>query len=91
MNLNSLVMTKVRPTVVFDPSNKEHRFHAYHLLKHRTLKNCPYIWALTSGSDNVYDMLMHQLSLYYTGQEFDVAEQPQGENVVSLQVDRKAV
>ena len=90
MNLNSLVMTKVRPTVVFDPNNPEHRRHAYHLLKYRTLKNCPYIWALTSGSDNVYDMLMHQLSLYYTEQEFGVAEQPQGDNVVSLQVDRKA-
>jgi hypothetical protein len=90
MNLNSLVMTKVRPTVVFDPKNKEHRFHAYNLLKNRTLKNCPYIWALTSGSDNVYDMLMHELSLYYTEQEFGVAAEPHKENVVALQVDRKA-
>jgi hypothetical protein len=86
MNLNSLVMTKVRPTVVFDASNADHRYHAYMLLKNRTLKDCPYIFALLNCEDNVYNMVMKELSMYYTAQEFAVAEKQQGD----LGIDKPA-
>ena len=72
MNLNSVVMTKIRPTVIFDPSNKEHRKHGYLMLKNRSLKDCPWIFALHEGHDNVIDMINRELVLWYTAREFEV-------------------
>jgi hypothetical protein len=86
MNLNSVIMTKVRPTVIFRAEDAEHRRYAWHLIKSRSLKDCPYIWALTSGHDNVYDMLMHELSKYYTEREFAGTVN----NVVPLNSERSA-
>jgi hypothetical protein len=74
MNLNSLIMTKVRPTVVFDPANRDHRYHAYQFIKNRTLKDCPYIFALPEGHDNVHQMVLTQMAHYYAEQEFGVVE-----------------
>jgi hypothetical protein len=88
MSLNSVIMTKVRPTVIFDVSDPEHRRHAYMMLKNRTLKDCPYIWALNEGQDNVFDMIQHKLAGWYTEQEFGVAKQPQTK-VVPLSVDKR--
>jgi hypothetical protein len=81
MSLNSVIMTKVRPTVIFDPNNTDHRRHAYVMLKNRSLKDCPYIWALNEGQDNVFDMIIHKLAEWYTVQEFSVVEKQQAEIV----------
>lgn len=88
MSLNSVIMTKVRPTVIFDAANQEHRRHAWIMLTNRTLKDCPYIWALNDGQDNVFDMIRQQLSEWYTEQEF-VAKKPQAAVVPINTVDRK--
>jgi hypothetical protein len=77
MNLNSLVMTKVRPTVLFNVKDPEHRRHAYLMLKNRTLKDCPYLFALVNCEDNVFDMVIRELAYYYSEQEFGVAAEPQ--------------
>jgi hypothetical protein len=89
MSLNSVIMTKVRPTMVFDVKNAEHRRYAWQMLKNRTLKDSPYIWALNDGHDNVFDMIRQQLSEYYTDQEFGVAEKPQEKVVPISAVDRR--
>lgn len=73
MNLNSLVMTKVRPTVVFDVNNVEHRKCGYQMLKNQTLKDCPYLFALFD-SDNVFDMVTRELAVYYSKKEFSKKE-----------------
>jgi hypothetical protein len=72
MSLNSVIMTKVRPTVIFDAADPEHRRHAWIMIKHRTLKECPYIWALNEGHDNVIDMIRHKLVEWYADQEFGI-------------------
>ena len=72
MNLNSVVMTKIRPTVIFDPSNKEHRRHGWMMIKNRSLKDCPWIFALHEGHDNVIDMINRELVQWYTDREFAV-------------------
>lgn len=77
MNLNSVVMTKIRPTVIFDPSNKEHRRHAWIMIKNRSLKDSPWIFALHEGHDNVIDMINREMVRWYTDQEFVVADLPQ--------------
>ena len=77
MSLNSVIMTKVRPTVVFEAAKPDHRRHAWIMMKNRSLKDCPYIWALNDGQDNVFDMVRQQLSSWYTEQEFGVAAMPQ--------------
>jgi hypothetical protein len=84
-------MTKVRPTVIFDAANPEHRRHAYVMLKNRSLKDCPYIWALNEGQDNVFDMIIHKLTEWYTEQEFGVAEKPQTKVVPISTVDKRAI
>ena len=58
--------------MIFDASNKEHRKHGYLMLKNRSLKDCPYIWALHEGHDNVIDMINRELVLWYTAREFEV-------------------
>jgi hypothetical protein len=72
MSLNSVIMTKVRPTVIFDAADPEHRRHAWIMIKNRTLKECPYIWALNEGHDNVIDMIRHKLVEWYADQEFGI-------------------
>ena len=72
MSLNSVIMTKVRPTVIFDAADPEHRKHAWIMIKNRTLKECPYIWALNEGHDNVIDMIRHKLVEWYADQEFGI-------------------
>jgi hypothetical protein len=83
MSLNSVTMTKVRPTVIFDAADPEHRRHAWLMIRHRTFKHCPYIWALTDGHLNVFDMIHRKLIEWYTDQEFAVADLPQA-GVVKL-------
>jgi hypothetical protein len=65
-------MTKIRPTVIFDPSNKEHRRHGWMMIKNRSLKDCPWIFALHEGYDNVIDMINRELVRWYTEREFGV-------------------
>ena len=72
MNLNSVVMTKIRPTVIFDPNNKEHRRHGWMMIKNRSLKDCPWIFALHEGHDNVIEMIHIELARWYAAQEFGV-------------------
>jgi hypothetical protein len=81
MSLNSVIMTKVRPTVIFDPTNPEHRRHAYVMLKNRSLKDSPYIWALNDGQDNVFDMIKNTLVEWYSEQEFGAAARTKSEVV----------
>jgi hypothetical protein len=72
MNLNSIVMTRVRPTVVFDPSNAEHRRQGWLMMKNRSLKDCPWIFALHEGHDNVIDMIQREMVRWYAAREFEV-------------------
>jgi hypothetical protein len=90
MSLNSVIMTKVRPTVIFDPTDPEHRRHAWIMIKHRSLKQCPYIWALGEGNDNVFDMIHQKLVVWYTEQEFAAATKPQSTVVDIKTVDKRA-
>ena len=74
MNLNSVVMTKIRPTVLFDANNPEHRRHGYLMIRDRSLKGCPWIFALHEGHDNVIDMIHTELARWYAEKEFGSAE-----------------
>ena len=70
MSTNSLIYTRVRPTVLFDPSNREHRQFAHQFLTERTWRNCPYVFALPEGYDNVHNLINTKLALWYSAQEF---------------------
>ena len=72
MNLNSVVMTKIRPTVIFDPNDIEHCRQGSLMIKNRSLKDCPWIFALHEGHDNVIDMINRELVRWYTEREFAV-------------------
>jgi hypothetical protein len=59
------------------------------MIKNRSLKDCPYIWALNEGQDNVFDMVYRKMAEYYAEQEFSVADLPQPNVVPIAAVDRK--
>ena len=76
--MNTVLSTKVRPTVLFDVRDKDHRLWAYRFLKRRSWSGCPYIFALPQSEPNVYTMVTRLLAEYYANKEFlSVAEVPQ--------------
>jgi len=68
--MNSMLRLHVRPTVMFDVKNKEHRRMAHNFLKNRSWKDCPVQFSLPIGEDNVYTMMMRLMTEYYTQKEF---------------------
>jgi hypothetical protein len=42
------------------------------MIKNRSLKDCPWIFALHEGHDNVIDMIHRELVRWYTEREFGV-------------------
>lgn len=89
MNRNTILASKIRPTVRFDVTNPEHRYWAYKFINTMRWGECPYIFALPSTDGNVYNMLCKCLAEWYSQQEFSVAEKPLPEKVVSIGVDRR--
>jgi hypothetical protein len=68
--MNTVMMTKLRPTVLFDPQNKQHREWAYLFLENKSWRDCPVMFALPQSEPSVYTMITRELSLYYLQQEF---------------------
>jgi len=64
------MMTR-RPTVEFDPSNKEHRSYYYDFLKTNSWKNCPVLWDFHKSYANVKGHIDFLLLDYYTNKEFN--------------------
>lgn len=90
MNRNTILTTKIRPTVIFDVNDKEHRYWAHQFVTKMSWTECPYVFAISSNSSDVYSMICRELAEYYSRQEFDVAKKPQPEKVVKInKVDRR--
>ncbi len=68
--MNTVLNTRVRPTVVFNVENPEHRRWAHRFLKQRTWSGCPYIFALPQSEPSVYTMVTRLMCEYYAEQEF---------------------
>ena len=68
--MNTVMMTMLRPTVLFDPQNKQHREWAQKFLEQRTWAGCPVMFALPQSEPSVYTMITRELSTYYLQQEF---------------------
>ena len=68
----STLYTKLRPIVVFDAENKQHRQHFYQFLKTKSWGNCPVRFTVGEGEcSNIVGVMQRQLALYYTSREFD--------------------
>ena len=70
MTTNTLLNTRRRQTVLFDPADAEHRKWAHHFVKHRNWMGCPFTFALPNLEPNVYTMVTRILTEYYGDQEF---------------------
>ena len=71
-----LLNQAVRPAVVFDPANKEHRRHYANFLKERTWGKCPVRFQINGndGSNNNMAYAMQRLlTEYYMGKEFQIS------------------
>ncbi len=68
--MNLVMDTLVRPTVLFDPTDSEHRAWALAFLETRSWNGCPVMFALPKSEPNVYTMITRELSLYYLQKEF---------------------
>lgn len=82
--MNNVLNSVIRPTVLFDSANAEHRFWAHQFIKRRSWHGCPWVFALPRCEDNVYNMVIRMLAEYYTEKEFSVVEKPHGEKVVAM-------
>lgn len=58
-----------RPTVIFDPTNKDHRQWLGEFTRTRSWGNCPVKFS-TSGSGNTLAQMQLKLLQYYTEREF---------------------
>ena len=77
MNRNTILASKIRPTVRFDVTNQEHRYWAYQFVTTMSWRDCPYVFSLPHTESNVYSMMCRSLAEYYSHKEFGVAEKPQ--------------
>ena len=68
--MNTVMLTKMRPTVLFDVQNTQHREWALNFLENRSWRDCPVMFALPQSEPSVYTMITRELALYYLGQEF---------------------
>lgn len=60
-----------RPSVIFDPSNKEHREHYVNFAKTRSWGNCPVKFELIDDeSNNLAYAMQRKLVAYYLNKEF---------------------
>jgi hypothetical protein len=85
--MNSMLSMYGRPTVIFDAHDKVHREWAHTFMKTRSWQGCPVQFALPMGDDNVYGMIMRQLTAYYIGREFGAL--PKDEYDMALEAARR--
>lgn len=62
--------TIVRPQVVFDPTNKDHRKWAADFIKNRSWRGCPVRFMVDDNSYDISNVMQRQLVQYYTDNEF---------------------
>lgn len=75
--MNSVLNTRVRPTVVFNVRNSEHRRYAWQFMRTHTWRDCPVIFALPNGEPSVSTLIARELSEYYADLEFSSVATPQ--------------
>ena len=64
-----------RPTVVFDPANKEHRSHYADFLKNNTWGKCPVRFEINTddaSNNNLAYAMQRMLAEYYMAKEFKI-------------------
>jgi hypothetical protein len=81
--MNSMLSMYSRPTVVFDVTNKQHRQWAHRFMTARSWSGCPVQFALPHSEDNVYTMLMRQLTRHYIQKEFGALPQDEHEDHIA--------
>lgn len=84
MSVNNVLNTVIRPTVVFDATNKEHRYWAHRFIVNRTWAGCPWVFALPRSEDNVYNMVVRLVAEYYGDREFAERKYHQPEKIVPM-------
>ena len=60
----------VRPQVMFDPTNKDHRKWAASFIKNRSWRECPVRFLVNDNSLELVNVIQRQLVQYYTNKEF---------------------
>ncbi len=60
----------LRPQVIFDPTNKDHRKWVSDFIKNRTWRNCPVRFIVADNSLELANVMQRQLVQYYTSKEF---------------------
>jgi hypothetical protein len=62
--------TMIRPQVIFDPSNKDHRKWVADFINIRSWRNCPVRFIVDDNSLELVNVIQRQLVQYYVNQEF---------------------
>jgi hypothetical protein len=68
----------IRPLVVFDAANREHRQYFFNFLRTGGWKGCPYRWALEDDHGFLIGQMQRAVNEYYLARDFkNVAKAPQ--------------
>ena len=65
----------MRPAVIFDPNNKDHRAYFGEFVKTSSWKNCPVQFYISDDSTDLIYFIQKSMIAYYLEQEF-VAKKP---------------
>ena len=66
----SMLNLRIRPEVVFDPDNKDHRRYYSDFIRHRTWGKCPVRFVVDDASHDVVYSINRRLLAYYVNREF---------------------
>jgi hypothetical protein len=66
----TVLSTKTRPQVMFDPANKDHRKWAAGFIKNQNWRECPVRFLVNDNSLDLSIVMQRQLVQYYTTKEF---------------------
>lgn len=66
----SLIDRTARPSIVFDPANKNHRKMFHEFVKTGRWDSCPVQFYLNEGQVSIVHQIQQQLSQHYLNKEF---------------------
>jgi len=67
----TMLQTMLKPHVIFDPANAEHRLWAASYIKNKTWRDCPVRFIVNDNSLDLPGVIQRQLIEFYVSTEFD--------------------
>lgn len=71
--MSNILAVKMKPRIVFDATNRDHRRWAVEYIKNRSWRNCPVSFIVNDNSMETAYIIERQLIQFYANREFGEA------------------